>query len=415
VDKVLFLSGTTRGATLESVGRSLGRDFGALGLGFHEISLADQEHFLENLRKVNFQEVRLIYSWASMGLGIMLRQQDGTERDLWNDLGIPFITFHGDSPAYFFDRHIVPDTKFITIYGFDEHRDLRKRFPHVHGPIDVVWPSPLDEIPIDQLDFDKKKNGKILFLKNGKDPAALRKLWASCLEPRLLQAIHDLAGELESDLDSPASNQIDDMIARYFSDHGFDIERLFKLRLFFIAQLDDYLRAVKCTRMAEALMDFPVEIRGNNWNHLDFTGKKATYIDECDYTKSIGLVRESLGLIDVSPNTVTRPHDRLMRAYGAHTFCLTNEQRFLQELPHPERLSFRFEKESLQQQVAYLLDHKAAALEMGVEVAEAYRAKHPPIASVTKLLEYASLAKLDNLRQRPAGSQDFFVWPPARL
>jgi hypothetical protein len=173
VDKVLFLSGTTRGATLESVGRSLGRDFGALGLGFHEISLADDEHFLENLRKVKFEEVKLIYSWASMGLGIMLRQQDGTERDLWNDLGIPFLTFHGDSPAYFFDRHIAPDTKFITIYGFDEHRDLRKRFPLVHGSRRYRLAfAVLDEIPIGQVDIEKKKNGKILFLKNGKDPAS---------------------------------------------------------------------------------------------------------------------------------------------------------------------------------------------------------------------------------------------------
>jgi hypothetical protein len=127
------------------------------------------------------------------------------------------------------------------------------------------------------------------------------------------------------------------------------------------------------------------------------------------------LIRETLGLIDISPNTATRPHDRVMRAYGAHTLCLTNEQQFLYELPHEERLSFRFEKESLQQQVAYLLDHKAAALEMGVEVAEAYKTKHPRIAAVTKMLEYASFVKLDNLRQRPTGSQDFFVWPPARL
>jgi hypothetical protein len=224
-----------------------------------------------------------------------------------------------------------------------------------------------------------------------------------------------LASELESNLDNPATNQIDDLIARYFNENGFDIERLLKLRLFFIAQLDDYLRALKCTRMAEALMDLPVEIRGNNWEHLDFTGKKATYIDECDYTKSIGLVRESLGLIDVSPNTVTRPHDRLMRAYGAHTFCLTNEQTFLQELPHFDRLTFRFEKENLQQQVAYLLNHQADALEMGVEIAAAYKVKHPRIATVTKLLEYSSFVRLDNLPQRPAGSQDFFVWPPARL
>jgi hypothetical protein len=291
VDKVLYLSGSTRGATLENIGRSLGRDFGALGLGFIEVSLLDHEHLLENLRKVKFEEVKLIYSWASIGLGINLRQQDGTERELWKDLGIPFITFHGDSPAYFFDRHIVPDTKFVTIYGFDEHRDLRKRLPHVNGPIDILWPLLLDEIPTEQLNFEKRKNGKILFLKNGKDPARLRQLWASCLEPRLLQAIHDLASELERDLDNPANTQIDDLITRYFNDQGFDIELMVKLRLFFIAQLDDYLRAVKCTRMAEALMDLPVEIRGNNWEHLDFTGKKVTYINECDYTKSIVLVR----------------------------------------------------------------------------------------------------------------------------
>ncbi|MGA2730256.1 MAG: hypothetical protein ABSE96_20795 [Terracidiphilus sp.] len=415
MDKVLYLSGTTRGATLENIGRSLGRDFGALGLGFIEVSLVDQEHLLENLKKVNFQEVRLIYSWVSMGLDIKLRQQDGSDVELWKELGVPFVTFHGDSPAYFFDRHVVADSKFITFYAFSEHRDLRRRFPHVNGPIDIIWPILLDEIPVEQLDFEKKKNGKILFLKNGKDPAQLRQLWASCLEPRLLQAINALASELESDLDNLAHNQIDDLVVRYFNDQGFDIERMLKLRLFFIAQLDDYLRALKCTRMAEALMDFPVEIRGNNWNHLDFTGKKATYIDECDYTKSIDLVRESLGTIDLSPNTVSLPHDRVVRAFGAHTFCLTNEQQFLHELPHEERLSFRFEKESLQQQVAYLLDHKAAALEMGVEVAEAYKTKHPRVETVNKILEYASLAKLDNLRQRPAGSQDFFMWPPTRL
>ncbi len=273
----------------------------------------------------------------------------------------------------------------------------------------------LNDIAVDEVDFAAKKDGKILFLKNGKDPAQLRTFWASCLEPRLLRAILDLADQLERDLDDPALLQIDDLITLYFQDHGFDIENMFKLRLFFIAQLDDYLRAVKCTRMAEALMDFPVEIRGNNWEHLDFRGKKVTYIDECDYAKSVSLIRNSLGTIDVSPNTVSKPHDRVVRAYGAHTFCLTNEQRFLHDLPHCERLSFRFEKESLQQKVAWLLDHKSEALEMGVEVAAAYREKHPKMDFFVKMLEYASFARLDNLRARPAGSQEFFMWPPTQL
>jgi hypothetical protein len=415
VEKVLYLSGTTRGDTLEEIGRSLGRDFGLLDIEFEEVSLRNRPGVIDALRRIDFYRVKLIYSFCAMGMDLPLRQPDGTEFDFWRELGIPFFTFHGDSPAYFFDRHVVKDSKFITLYGFAEHCELRRRLPDLNGPIGTVWPGVLNETPLQQMDLAKKKNGALLFLKNGKDPAHLKRFWASCLEPRTLEAIHDLAAELERDLNDPASNQIDDLVTRYFAGAGFDIERMFNLRLFFIAQLDDYLRAVKCTRMAEALMDFPVEIRGNNWNHLDFGGRKATYIDECVYSKSIGLIRDCLGLIDVSPNTVSRPHDRFLRACGAHTLCLTNRQQFLEELPHADRLSFRFDKEDFQQKVAYLLDHKEAAVEMGVEASAAYKTLHPRIEQVRRMLEYTSVVKLDNLRQRPSGSQDFFVWPPLRL
>ena len=415
MDTVVLLSGTTRGDTLENLGRSLGRDFVSHGIKFIELSMRDEAHLIESIKLVNFEQVKLIFSWASMGMGLTVRRENGTYFDLWHELRIPFVTFHGDSPAYFFDRHVVKDSKFITLYGFAEHCELRKRLPLVRGPIDSCWPIIADDTPVDSLDLEAKRNGKILFLKNGKDPNELRRLWTNTLEPFPLQIIFELASYLENHLDECAGNQIDDLITKYFINCGYDLDHLLKLRLFLIAQLDDYIRAVKCTRMIEALLDLPVEIRGNNWSHVDFTGKKATYIDECDYVKSVGLIRNSLGLIDMSPNTVSRPHDRFVRACGAHTFCLTNEQQFLEELPNREHLSFSFDKESIQQRVAAALDHRAATVDMGIEVAEAYRKKHPSEELIVQMLKYASLAKLDNLRQRPHGSQDFFVWPPSSL
>jgi hypothetical protein len=415
VDKVVFLSGTTRGATLEGIAQSLASGFNSFGIEFVEISLLDVGRFLESIQAIDFRKVKLIFSWVSMGMDVILNEDDGSTRNLWKSLNLPFITLHGDSPAYFFDRHVARDSSVVSLYGFTEHCQLRKRLPNVRGPIDTLWPFPLDEVPRQDIDFKTKKNGKLLFLKNGKDPIQIRLLWTSFLQPRLLRAILEIAQELETNLDDPANNQIDDLVTRYFSDHGFDTESLVNLRLFFIAQLDDYLRAVKCTRVAEALMDFPVEIRGNDWNHLDFTGKKATHIDECDYVKSIGLVRNSLGIIDMSPNTGSRPHDRPMRAYGAHTLCLSNEQQFLEELPHTQRLSFRYEKQVLQDRVAYLLDHKDEALEMGIEVAAAYRTQHPPEQLIQQMLDWAALVNLNNHPQRPAAMQDFFVWPPTRL
>ncbi|HJU09470.1 MAG TPA: hypothetical protein VJ728_01270 [Candidatus Binataceae bacterium] len=415
METVVFLSGITRGDTLECIGRSFGPLFNALGFELVEISLRDWEHLLDNVRALNLAKVKFVFSFVSMGMDMKVQRADGTSFELWPELGIPFLSIHGDSPAYFFDRHIVKNSNFVSIYGFVEHCELRKRLPRLHGPVATIWPVALNEVPKDDLDFAAKKNGTLLFLKNGKDPAQLRKLWVSWLEPRLAGAIMDLARDIEDHLDDVAGNYIDDLVLRYFGDHGFDVEQMVKLRLFFIAQLDDYARAVKCTRMADALADFPVEIRGNNWSHFDFSGRKATYIDECDYVKSIGLIRSALGTIDMSPNTASLPHDRVMRAYGAHTLCLTNHQQFLEDLPHQERLTFRFEKDSIQERVADILAHKDEALEMGVEVAEAYKKKHPPEQSIMNMLDCASLVRLNGLPQRPPGAQDFFVWPPAQI
>ncbi len=356
-----------------------------------------------------------MFSFASMGADLSLNRGDGTNVNLWQALEVPFVSVHGDSPAYFFDRHVALSNNFVSLYSFREHYDLRKRLPHVNGLLGHLWPSVVDLVPEEDLDWKAKKDGKLIFLKNGRDPARIRQFWASCLDKRLLDAIVAIAAELEKDLDNPAGNQVDDLVTDYFSACGFDTQNLTKMRLFFIAQLDDYLRALKATRIAQALSDFPVEIRGNHWEHVDFAGKEATYIDECDYVKSAGLIRSSLGVIDMSPNTVSYPHDRVMRAYGSHTLCLTNEQEFLSELPGKDRISFRFEKSSIRDRVADILDHRTDAIELGIEVARAYRKQHPPEQSIRTLLDCASLVKLNNMSRRLPGSQEFFCWPPESI
>lgn len=407
---VIFLSGTTRGATLEGIGRSLGDGFAAMGYDFIELSLLDMAAFLEKVKAIDFRRVALVFSFVSMGMDISLRREDGTAFELWEEIGVPFISIHGDSPAYFFDRHVVKNSRFLTLYAFPEHCELRKRLPLINGPIDTTWPLALNPVPLDSVDFKAKKNGRLIFLKNGKNPQRLRHFWKLSLGTPLLEAMNDLASELTNNLDRPQQNQIDDEVTRYFTSRDFDIERLTKLRLFFIAQLDDYLRAVKCTRLAEALMDLPIEIRGNEWEHLDFTHSKAQYINECNYQKSSILIRNSLGIIDMSPNTYSRPHDRVMRAYGAHTLCLTNEQSFLEELPHGEQVSFTFDVENLKDKVQFILSHPVDAVEIGVAMAAAYNKLHPAEATIRKLIDGAALVRFNGHQQRPEGSQDFFVW-----
>jgi len=415
LDKVVFLSGTTRGATLEGIGRSLADSFRECGLECLEISLLDGRNLLENIRSIPFEQVRFVFSWVSMGMDLVGNGANGRVFNLWRELRVPFLCLHGDSPAYFFDRHVVPGDNFVSLYGFDEHMVLRKRLPGLCGVMGSVFPMVLDPMVQAEVDVQARKRGTLLFLKNGKDPARLRRLWKSCLDTFLLSSMLEMACHLERHLDDGTCDQVDDVVMAYFRERGFDLEHQVKTRLFFVAQLDDYVRAEKSTRMAEALREMPVEIRGNDWGHVDFRGGRATYIDECDYSKSIGLIRSSLGLIDMSPNTVSKPHDRMMRAFGSYSACLTNRQQWVEELPHAARLMFQFQKESIQDRVAYVLAHRDEALEMGMEMAEAYRQRHPSAQLVQQLLDYASLARLSQMSKRPEGSQDFFVWPPAKV
>lgn len=415
MEKVVFLSGTTRGATLEGIGRSLARGFAEFDLECVEISLLDTENLLRRIRSIAFDQVKLVYSWVSMGMDLRMTGQNGREFNLWKELRVPFVSFHGDSPAYFFDRHIAPSENFVTLYGFDEHLELRRRLPAQVGMVGGLEPIVLDEIPRESVDFEAKKGGTLLFLKNGKDPERLKRFWKSCLDGFLLTAMLEMAAHLEQHLNDGVCDQIDDVVMEYFRARDFDIEAVLKTRLFFVAQLDDYIRAVKCTLMAKALREFPVEIRGNDWGHVNFSHGRATYIDECDYAKSIGLIRSSLGMIDMSPNTHSKAHDRISRAYGSHSLCLTNRQRFLEGLPNAERFIFEFTKESIQERVADLLAHREEALEMGAETATAYRERHPARQLVQRMLDCAALARLNQLTRRPEGSQEFFAWPPVKL
>ena len=414
-DRVLLLTGQTRGATLEGIGRSFGQVLRALDIELVELRLSDLSAMLTTLKSLDLNRIAFVLSGAGMGVDLSITLQDKPAL-LWEQLHLAFITLHGDSPAYFFDRHVVPSSNFVSLYAFAEHYELRQRLPKRCGPTGVLPPILLNEVSEADLDLRAKADGTLLFLKNGKDPAHLRNLWSTCLDGTISRYLFELADELEGDLDGMHGNQIDDLVTQYLGGLGIDSEQFVKVRLFCIAQLDDYLRAVKCTRMAHILAEFPVQIRGNDWHHVDFTGKRATYIDHCDYAESIGLIRNSLGLIDMSANTRSYPHDRVMRAFGAKTLCLTNAgQGFYRGLPYEEEFTFRYEDDSLRERVAHILAHKTQAVEHGISVAEAFRAANPPERAFEQMLHYAALVRLERLPQLPAGLQPFHVWPPRQL
>jgi len=223
-----------------------------------------------------------------------------------------------------------------------------------------------------------------------------------------------LAGELVSGINTEVSDDIDALVTAHFLDRGWDISEFVNLRLFFIAQLDDYLRRIKSMMVADVLADFPVEIHGFNWEHFDFSTRRATYIPGGDYTKSRERIIGSLGLVDMSPNTQRAPHDRAMRAFGLCTLCLTNRQRFFTEhFANAELFTYSFDKESLREKVADVLAHRKRYVELGLAVAEEFRRDRRPEDFGQFMIDTASHVRLACGPRHPA-LQDFFVWPPSK-
>ena len=414
---VLFLTGDSRGDALRLMGQSYEALFKAQGYDFLQIDFRDQGSLIRTLNHVvDDKPIEFAFSFMNYGATLLANDENGKCQNLWQGIGAPFLSLIGDSPAYYFDLHVCRVPNHACLYGFPEHEVLRRRLPQLtNGFIGGFQSLLLDMLDLQDLDFKAKAGGQLFFLKNGNDPQQLWDSW-NALKGRPLQALRELADYLTADLANPKGNQIDDIVTDYFAGIGFDISALPKLRLFFIAQLDDYYRRLKSTMMAKALMDFPVQIIGTHWDHLDFSGKRVTYVNDCNYAESTRLIRDSLGVVDMSPNTGLAPHDRPCRAFGAYTLCVTNEQEFFQKkLPHHEEFSFRFDRDSFQGKIADVLAHPTRFVDIGIEVAKAFRRVNPPEAAVRQLIDTAALVKLDQRRDHLPGSPDYFVWPPGSL
>jgi hypothetical protein len=392
---------------LSAVGRTHRELFESLGHDFIFMNFAEPGAHEQLNRTIQEQSIELVYGTAGGGADIRGAAADGKEVNLWEAIRVPFISLKGDSPAYFFDRH-------VCLYYFPEHLDLRRRLPLTPALYGLVPPVPFDMVGKQDIDFRKKEKGKLLFLKNGNDPEKLVQAWREAIPTATFLTLTDLAGELVNGINTEIGYDIDALVTGYFLGKGWDVSEFVNLRLFFVAQLDDYLRRIKSALVADVIADFPVVIHGFNWEHFDFSGRRATFVAGGDYTQSRQQIIESLGMVDMSPNTQRAPHDRALRAFGLWTLCLTNEQRFFKEqFAKAETFSYRFEKEHLASKIADVLEHPKRYVELGVEVADQFRQNRRPQDFAQFMLDTASHIRLAS-GPRPAGLQDFFVWPPTK-
>jgi hypothetical protein len=412
---VLLITGKSMNDALGAAGRAHRLLFENIGIDFVELNFGQPG--TQELLNRTVQEKQVAFAYGPVGMGADIRgaTADGSEVNFWAASRIPFISLTGDSPAYFFDRHVMPSPWHAGLYCYPEHLELRRRFKPTPAIYGTIPPFPMDLTHKREIDFRKKEGGKLLFLKNGNDPEKLLSMWRESMSAGTFVMLAELASELANSIATDVGCDIDKFVTDYFADKGWDLSEYLVLRLFFVAQLDDYLRRIKSALIANVLADFPVEIHGFNWEHVDFSGKRATYVPGGDYMQSRSAIIDSLGLVDMSPNTQLAPHDRALRAFGLYTLCVTNEQRFFKEqFKNSEQFCYRFDKDHLRTKVADVLARPKQYVELGVEVAEQFRQHRRPEDFPQFMLDTAGLIRVA-CGPRPEGAANFFVWPPSKL
>lgn len=413
VKSILFISGTSANDALGAAGRAHQALYESLGYRFVEINFASREANDLLNRTLQDGPIELAYSAMGMGADIRVSRTDGTEGNLWETLGVPYLSLKVDSPAYYFDRHVMRSPWHAALYLYPEHLEFRKRLPLTPALYGLTPTVPFDSVNPRDVDFGVKAGGKLLFLKNGNDPEKLVQGWRAAMPPATFELLTELAAELAGAIAKESGCDIDRSVTAMFRSRGWDLSECLNLRLFFVAQLDDYLRRIKSVLIADAIADFPVVIQGVNWEHFDFAGRQATYVKGGDYTRTRQQIIEALGVIDMSPNTQLAPHDRPMRALGLYTLCLTNKQRFFdEEFPDADRFTFRFDRDELQAMVSDVLAHPARYVELGRAAGEHFQRNRRWEDYAQFMLDTAGHVRL-MCGPRPSGLQDYFVWPPA--
>jgi hypothetical protein len=163
--------------------------------------------------------------------------------------------------------------------------------------------------------------------------------------------------------------------------------------------------------IAQALLDLPVIVQGSLWQHIDFRGRKAQLIDGQDFGATKNVYSDQLGIIDMSANVDSWPHDRVQRAAGSFALVLTNRQGWLTEnFPNFDDLTYEFEPASITARISDTISNPDRYLDLGVAFGEQFSDRYTRGAFAHFVVDMAELAAMRWSVQKPV-IQNFFVWP----
>lgn len=358
--------------------------------------------------------VSFAMTWLGIGQELGIKNegtgQTGSPFEMFN---VPLVKLQGDLPAYFPQRHQDIPRNCVNLYQAFEFIEFRRRFINNASTVaSLIPPIPMVPTERDAFDVARRRQGKLVFLKNGNSPIELRNLWESRLPRATARLTVAMADAITPVGLKGGALHIGDFVVDFLRSNDIGGEPPRELVCFFSAQMDDYLRRIKSTMIAEAILDLPVLVQGKFWGHVDFAGKRAKLVEGKDVEASNQELQDQLGVIDMSANVDGWPHDRVQRAAGSFSLVLTNRQGWLcDHFADFTDLAFEFDIDSIRDRVADALARPDRYLDMALAFGERFRIVYPREGFAPRVWDLVDHATLLWNEPKPA-LQPFYVWPP---
>lgn len=410
---ILILSGQDDQGAIQAICRQIEVLFHQAGKQTLFLDFSEPDYPQKLATAITNYEIEFAFSYLGLGADLSWQAQDSDQQvNLWEYHNIPFLKLQGDLPSYYIQRHGPTPATSANIYCSPEFSQVQNWYFSEHKTVNIINPPIIfDQQPIENIDFNKRKNGTLVFLKNGNDPQQLMMMWHKQLPSSMAQDLCDIAEALLPPILNCEPINIFEHILHFVEAKMGDAFACRDIVRLYSAQLDDFFRRVKSTMLAASLKKFPVKIIGKHWEHVDDGKSVATFSNDINFSQhSKEIFEQELGLVDMTANIDLNVHDRFSRAAGNYAFILTNKTSWMQEnLPEFDDYTYIFNKDQFENKLAYLLDNKDEVIEKGKLLGEVVNAKIDNQIFVKQLVDAAEKIKFAHAKNKPA-MQGFYVW-----
>ncbi|HYZ63856.1 MAG TPA: hypothetical protein VE650_15525 [Acetobacteraceae bacterium] len=231
----------------------------------------------------------------------------------------------------------------------------------------------------------------MLFVKSGGDPARLRANWAHW-PARLRPVLHECADMLAARSPGPIAPVVEACLAA----HALVLDGCKPMLFGLLHELDTYIRALRATSMARALLPLPVDIVGDGWDHVRHESGRARFHPPIPASELDAAYAETQILVNVTPNFASGAHERVLRGFASRCCIASDNNDFAQsQLARlPTYFGLQWQEPDLADRLA-AIHADAAPDDDGLDAALAYvEANHDPAVFISRMAELAQLARM---------------------